>query len=242
MSRSIRSESRAFAALALVVAACGGTAAPTGPVVDTSTSPTASVDTSSPASPASDATDAAQPTDPAEPTDGPAPTDPTEPTDAAEPSDPAEPSDGGEPGAGIPSDPALYGTGLVPDGWQVVEDATVACRIAVPPDWTTDVAPGTGTSSVLAEALGAVSSAAIPWEEYKQTVDQFYLTGHETLVDTDDIFMIANPQTPDFDLAYVLVLRFEDTNCHLLVTAQGNATDEQAADALLIGQTLDHTD
>lgn len=242
MSRSIRSESRALAALALVVAACGGTAAPTGLVVDTSTSPAASVDASPPASPAPDATDAAPPTDPGEPTDGAASTGPTEPTDAAAPSDPAEPSDGGEPGAGIPSDPALYGTGLVPDGWQVLEDATAACRIAVPPDWSTDVAPGTGTSSVLAEALAAVSSASIPWEEYKQTVDQFYLTGHETLIDTDDIFMIANPQTPDFDLAYVLVLRFDDTNCHLLVTVQGNGMAEHAADAVLIGQTLDHAD
>lgn len=148
----------------------------------------------------------------------------------------------GTAGAGLPTDPALYGTGLVPDGWQVIEDVTQTCRIAVPSDWSTDIAPGTGTSSILAEALGAVSSAPIPWEEYKQTVDQFYLTGHETLIQTDDIYMIADPQTPDFDLAYVLVLRFDDTNCHLLVTVQGNATAEHAADALLIGQTLDHTD
>jgi hypothetical protein len=41
----------------------------------------------------------------------------------------------------IPSDPALFGTGLVPDGWQIVEDATGACRIAAPPDWTTGIAP-----------------------------------------------------------------------------------------------------
>ena len=165
------------------------------------------------------------------------------PTDAPEPSGDATPgASGGDPGGGLPTDPALYGTGLVPDGWQVIEDVTQTCRIAVPSDWSTDIAPGTGTSSILAEALGSISAVPGDWETHKETTDQFFLTGHVTVIDTDDVFMIANPEAPDSDLGYILSLRFDDTNCSVLVTVQGNGMAEHAADAALIGQTLDHAD
>jgi len=63
------------------------------------------------------------------------PTDGSTPTDAPEPSGDTTPAaTGSDPGAGIPTDPAVLGTGLVPDGWQIVEDATTTCRIAVPGD------------------------------------------------------------------------------------------------------------
>ncbi len=39
-----------------------------------------------------------------------------------------------------------------------------------------------------------------------------------------------------------LALRFDDVNCSVLTTVQGNATAENGAEALLIAQTLDHTD
>jgi hypothetical protein len=196
------------------------------------TSPAASPEASLPT-----ATDVAGPSVSDAATDAPDATDGPEATEGATP-ETSEP----DAGAGIPTDPALLGAGLVPDGWQIVEDATNTCRIAVPPDWTTDVAPGTGQSSILAEALGAVSAVDQEWEAYKETVDQFYLTGHVTVIDTDDVFLIANPVGPDFELAYILVLRFDDTNCQVLVTVQGNATAEHGAEAVLIAQTLDHTD
>lgn len=148
------------------------------------------------------------------------------------------------PGLGfeIPSNPALFGTGLVPEGWQIVEDATGACRIAVPPDWTTDIAPGTASSSALSEGLAGVSAATGDWEAFKDTIDQFYLTGHVVVIDTADVFLIANPIGPDFDLSYVLALRFDDVNCQLLTTVQRNWITQYGASALLIAETLDHTD
>ncbi len=171
------------------------------------------------------------------------PTDPPVPTAAPDESDGASPAEtGSDQGAGLPTDPALLGTGLVPDGWQIVEDATAACRIAVPPDWVTDVAPGTGQSSILAEALGAVNADTQEWDAFKQAIDQSYLSGHVTVIDTDDVFMIANPVAPELNLAYLLGLRFDDVNCSVLVTVQGNGMAQYAAEAALISQTLDHTD
>ncbi len=56
------------------------------------------------------------------------------------------------------------------------------------------------------------------------------------------MFMIANPVAPEFNLAYLLGLRFDDVNCSVLVTVQGNGMAQYAAEAALISQTLDHTD
>lgn len=220
MSSLTRRSSVAMAALALVITACGGSTAPTGPA---SVPPTSAA-----VSPGATA---------AAPTDAPGPTAVAGPTDGVTPA-----ASGSGPGVVIPSDPALLGTGLVPNGWQIVEDATATCRIAVPPDWTTGIAPGTGQTSVLAEGLGAVYADTQDWEAYKQAIDQFYLTGHAVLIDTADVFLIANPIGPDFDLSYVLGLRFDDANCQLLVTVQRNWIDQYAAQAILIAQTLDHTD
>jgi hypothetical protein len=152
----------------------------------------------------------------------------------------------GSPGPGtgglLPTDPALLGTGLVPEGWQVVEDATGMCRIAVPGDWTIGVAPGVGQTSVLAEGLAAVNANDQDWETFKQSVDQFYLSGHVTLIDTGDVFLISNPIGPEFDVSYVLGLRFDDVNCQLLATVQNNWIPQYAPAAILVSQTLDHTD
>ena len=141
----------------------------------------------------------------------------------------------------LPTDVALFGTGLVPEGWQLVEDATGACRIAVPPDWTTGIAPGTGQTSALAEGVAGVSATTQTWQEFKSSVDQFYLTGHVVLIDTDDVFLIANPISPDFDLSYVLGLRFDDVNCMLLGTVQRNWITQYGAQIILVAETLDHT-
>lgn len=144
-------------------------------------------------------------------------------------------------GPGLPTTPESFGTGLVPDGWQVVEDATGACRIAVPADWTTDIAPGVGQAGMLAEGLAAVSADSQDWEALTGAIDQFYLTGHVTLVATDDVFLIANPADAGLDLSYVLARRFDDVNCMVLTTVRRNALDAHAEAALLVAQTLDHT-
>jgi hypothetical protein len=62
------------------------------------------------------------------------------------------------------------------------------------------------------------------------------------VIDTEDVFLIANPIGPDFDLSYVLGLRFDDVNCQLLTTVQRRSITQYSAPALLISQTLDHTD
>ena len=130
----------------------------------------------------------------------------------------------------------------MPPGWQVVEDATGGCRIAVPADWMTGVTPGTGQSTALGEALAAVTADTQEWDTYKQNVDQFYLGGHVTLIDTGDVFLISNPIGAEFDVGYVLGLRFEDVNCQLLATVQRNSIAEYAPPAILVSQTLAHTD
>src|SRR5688572_4611389 len=148
------------------------------------------------------------------PTQTPTPSPVAVPTAGSAPTGPPGPGTGGL----LPTDPTLLGTGLVPEGWQVVEDATGMCRIAVPGDWTVGVAPGVGQTSVLAEGLAAVNANDQDWEPFKQSVDQFYLTGHVTLIDTGDVFLISNPIGPEFDVSYVLGLRFDDVNCQLLAT------------------------
>lgn len=146
------------------------------------------------------------------------------------------------PDSAIPTDPALLGTGLVPEGWQIVEDATSTCRIAVPSDWTTGVAPGVGQTSVLAEGLAAVSADTQPWESLTQTIDQFYLAGHLVLLDTPDAFLIASPDDPDVGLSYLLALRYDDANCLALVTVQANGLGQHGPAALLVSQTLAHAE
>lgn len=130
----------------------------------------------------------------------------------------------------------------MPDGWQIVEDATTTCRIAVPGDWTTDIVPGAGQTSALAEGIAAVSADTQEWDTFKETIDQFYLSGHDTVIDTDDFFLIANPADQGVAFAYFLGLRFDDANCAVLVTVQSNGIAEYAGEAALIAQTLDHTD
>lgn len=224
MLRPIRPWITALAVLTLAITACGGSSAPT----------------SSTAVPSGTAAD---PSAGVQPTDAPDPTDAAQPTDAPLPSGEATPAaTGSDPDAGIPTDAALLGTGLVPEGWQIVEDVTQTCRIAVPGDWTTDIVPGAGQTSALAEGIAAVNVDAQEWDTFKQNVDQFYLSGHVTAIDTDDAFLIANPVGPDFNLAYLLGLRFDDVNCSVLVTIQRNGMAEYAAEAILIAQTLDHTD
>jgi hypothetical protein len=137
----------------------------------------------------------------------------------------------------IPTDPALL-TGVVPAGWQIIEDQTEACRMAAPPDWATDVLPGSAQIGFQPEALAGISANSDDWETFTASVDQFYLTGHVTLIDTPDAFLIANPAGPDFDFSYVLVRRFDDTNCMISVTVQRNWITQHAAPAALIATTL----
>ncbi len=141
----------------------------------------------------------------------------------------------------IPTDPALL-TGVVPAGWQVIEDETEACQMAVPSEWATDVLPASAQVGFHPEALAGVSANSEEWEAFTAQVDQFYLTGHVTLIDTPDAFLIANPIGPDFDFSYVLVRRFDDTNCMISVTVQRNWMTQHAAPAALIATTLDQTD
>jgi hypothetical protein len=165
-----------------------------------------------------------------------------DPSAGVEPTDAPDPTGAPGSGAGIPTDPALLGTGLVPDGWTVIEDTTAACRIAIPPDWISDILPGTGQPSALAEALASVSADSQDWETYTDNVDQFLLPGHATLIDTEDAFLIATPITADGDLSYLLGLRFDDVNCNVLVIVKRNWIADFGAEAALIAQTLDHTD
>lgn len=220
MSRHIRLWGSAIASLLLVITACGGSAAPTGPASVPPTSAAVSPGTTA-----------------AVPTAAPDPTGVAGPTDGATPA-----TSGSDPGVVIPSDPALLGTGLVPDGWQVIEDETGTCRMAVPSDWATDVLPASAQTSVLVEGLAGVYANTQDWDAFTQTADQIYLTGHVVLIDTADVFLIANPIGPDFDLSYMLGLRFDDVNCQLLTTVQRNWISQYAAPAILIAQTLDHTD
>ena len=141
----------------------------------------------------------------------------------------------------IPTDPALL-TGVVPPGWQIIEDETEACRMAVPPDWTTDVMPASAQVGFQPEALAGVSANTEDWETFTASVDQLFLTGHVTLIDTPDAFLIANPVGPDFDFSYVLVRRIDDENCMISVTVQRNWITQHAAPAALIATTLDRTD
>ena len=141
----------------------------------------------------------------------------------------------------IPTDPALL-TGVVPAGWQVIEDETGTCQMAVPPDWATDVLPGSAQVGFQPEALAGVSGNTEEWETFTATVDQIYLSGHVTVIDTPDAFLIANPIGPDFDLSYVLVRRFDDGNCMISVSVQRNWMSQHAAPAALIATTLDRTD
>lgn len=206
----------------LLVGACGGGAVPTRSTAPSSAAPS----TIGPIAPTPAGTPVVPPTDGGAPTASPAP--------GATDSDPG--------GAILPTDAALFGTGLVPDGWQIVEDVTGACRIAVPAEWTTDVVPGVGQTSALAEGLAGVSADTQEWDALKQAIDQFYLSGHVVLIDTEDVFLISNPIGADLDLSYVLALRFDDVNCQLLTTVQRNWIAQYAAPAILVAQTLDHTD
>jgi hypothetical protein len=139
----------------------------------------------------------------------------------------------------IPTDPALL-TGVVPAGWQVIEDETGKCQMAAPPEWNPDILPASAATSALSEGLAGVSANTEEWDSWTATVDQIYLTGHVTLIDTPDAFLIANPIGGDF--AYVLVRRFDDVNCMILVTVKANWISQYAAPAALISTTLDHTD
>jgi len=102
--------------------------------------------------------------------------------------------------------------------------------------------PGTAQTGVVPQGLAAASATTQTWEEFTQTVDQFYLTGHLVLIDTPDVFLIASPMGLDTDLSYVLGLRFDDVNCQLLTTVQRNGIGQYGPTALLIAQTLDHAD
>lgn len=215
----------------LVIGACGGAAAPTRPAP----SSTSAAPSPSGVSPATVGT---QPIPATGPTDAPEPSQEGAPTGAATHASPA--ATGGGTVLLPPTDPALFGTGMVPDGWAIVDDTTGTCRIAIPPRWTTGVAPGTGQTSVLAEAIASVTADTQDWEAYTQNVDQFYITGHTVLIDTDDVFLIASPLSTEADLSYLLGLRFDDTNCQALVVVQRHVIAPYAAQAALIAQTLDH--
>lgn len=184
------------------------------------------------------------------PTASPAILEPT-PTTAppvSQPTEPGSPTGTPVPGASvldlsglIPTDPALL-SGVVPDGWQIIEDETGTCQMAAPSDWATDVLPASAQVGFQPEALAGVSANTEEWETFTAQVDQFYLTGHVTVIDTPDVFLIANPIGPDFDFSYVLVRRFDDTNCMISVTVQRSWMTQHAASAALIATTLDQTD
>jgi hypothetical protein len=139
-------------------------------------------------------------------------------------------------------DEALFGTGLVPPGWREIEDATGACRIAIPPEWTNEIIPSAGQPSALAEALAAVSADAQDWETLKQNTDQFFLPGHATLLDTDDVFLIATPAGQDGDLSYLLAQRHEGVNCTLLATVKATWIADYGDELVLLSQTLAQAD
>ena len=114
--------------------------------------------------------------------------------------------------------------------------------MAVPSEWSTDVLPASAQVGFQPEALAGISANTEEWEALTAQVDQFYLTGHVTLIDTSDAFLIANPIGPDFDFSYVLVRRFDNENCMISVTVQRNWTVQHAAPAALIATTLGKTD
>ena len=171
---------------------------------------------------------------------------PTAAPPGTQPTDPGTPTQ--VPGASlpdlsglIPTDAALL-TGVVPAGWQVIEDETGTCQMAAPSDWATDVLPASAQFGFQPEALAGVSANTEEWDTWTATVDQIYLPGHVTLIDTPDAFLIANPIGPDFDFSYVLVRRFDDGNCMISVSVQRNWIGQHAAPAALIATTLDQTD
>jgi hypothetical protein len=114
--------------------------------------------------------------------------------------------------------------------------------MAVPAEWATDVLPGSAQIGSQPEGLAGVSANAEEWETLTAQVDQIYLAGHVTVIDTPDAFLIANPFGPDFDFSYVLVRRFDDANCMISVTVQRNWVAQHAASAALIATTLNQAD
>ena len=125
----------------------------------------------------------------------------------------------------------------------MVEDPTGACQVAVPAEWSTDVLPGSAQIGFQPEALAGVSAhVGEEWETFTTQVDQIYLTGHVTLIETPDAFLIANPFGPEFDLSYVLARRFGEDICMTSVTVQRNWVTQHAASAALIATTLNQTD
>lgn len=127
--------------------------------------------------------------------------------------------------AGSEPDQARIATGETPTGWVEVLSPTGVCRIAVPPDWDTELMPGTGAKLLEAQA-SAFDNPFTTWDEFKTNMQFAYFGADKVVVvDTDEMFVMhSGPSNADY--SYFVALDEGDHACGTVSIVTGNSIDE----------------
>lgn len=126
---------------------------------------------------------------------------------------------------GSEPDPARIATGETPQGWLEVLSPTGACRIAVPPDWDTQLMPGTGAKLLEAQA-SAFDNSFATWDEFKANMQFAYFGADKVVVvDTDEMFVMhTGPGSADY--SYFVALNEGDHACGTVSIVTGSSIDK----------------
>lgn len=120
--------------------------------------------------------------------------------------------------------PPVSGEGTVPEGWEVVTDASGRCQMAVPDDWE-EYAAGTRSSpNINAHAYLTVEEVT-DWDEHKTMVQSVLLTGHVVIEDSDDLLYLQSGVASG-DTAFFITRRIDGYACSVLVATAGAFYDD----------------